>query len=161
MYKLFTLLIFIILNNLVYAQNQESEKLCKQPGFLIDTLIRVDANSLEGFNFPYFLFIPAQINFGSGTTLIIEPNNTGSPNDTLQVHEDAARIVASDEFYIGNFISRKLHVPLLVPVFPRPLSECKIYTHAFDRDAAMAEGEIKRLDLQLINMIIDMMILIE
>lgn len=144
-----------ILCNHIQAKNREDEKLIQESRFSNDTLIRVDADRLKGFNFPYFVFIPAQINTGKETTLIIEPNNTGFPNDTLQIHENDAKKVATNMFYTGNYVSRKLRIPLLVPVFPRPLSNWKIYTHAFDRDAAIAEGEIKRLDLQLIAMIND------
>ena len=155
MNKLITFLTAIILCNPIQAQNHDIEKLIKEPRFSNDTLIRVEADTLKGFNFPYFVFIPAQINLGKETTLIIEPNNTGFPNDTLQIHEKDAKKVATNKFYIGNYVSRKLYIPLLVPVFPRPLSNWKIYTHAFDRDAAIAEGEIKRLDLQLVAMIND------
>jgi hypothetical protein len=47
-----------------------------------------------------------------------------------------------------------LKYPLLVPVFPRPKSDWKIYTHALDRDAILQKNNLlERLDIQLIKMI--------
>jgi hypothetical protein len=120
-----------------------------------DTLLRVEVNSKEGFNFSYFIFIPSNTNIKTKTTLIIQPNNTGFPNDTLKIHEEDAKIVASNKYYLGNYVSRKLGIPLLVPAFPRSKSNWRIYTHALDKDAIIATGKIERLDLQLISMIND------
>jgi pimeloyl-ACP methyl ester carboxylesterase len=45
---------------------------------------------------------------------------------------------------------------MLMPVFPRPKSDWKIYTHALDRDAmTTGKKEYARFDLQLIAMIDD------
>lgn len=118
-------------------------------------IFMVEAAPGDGFNYPYFIFVPDNYKTGSKVTLIVQPNNTGSPNDTLEVHITDARIVATNKFYTGNWLARMMGMPLLVPVFPRPLSEWKIYTHALDRDAVIAEGAMKRLDLQLIAMISD------
>jgi hypothetical protein len=47
-----------------------------------------------------------------------------------------------------------LKIPLLVPIFPRPSSHPLIYTHALDRDVILEDSqELKRLDLQLLEMI--------
>ncbi len=151
MKKLIIILIVMLSNVYALANSTENENIT----FSKDTLIRVESNAAEGFNFPYFIFIPSSAFFENETTLLIEPNNTGFPNDTLQIHEDDARNVASNKFYTGNYVSGKLGTPLLVPVFPRPLSDWKTYTHAFNRTAAIAKGDIKRLDLQLIAMIND------
>lgn len=117
-------------------------------------LILVEANSNKGFNFPYLLFLPDTISDQELMMLIVEPNNSGFANDDLKEHLEKARRTASRDFYIGNFVARKLHYPLLVPVFPRPETEWKIYTHALDRDAALQkDNQLERLDLQLVNMI--------
>ena len=49
-----------------------------------------------------------------------------------------------------------LKIPLLVPIFPRPSSQELIYTHALDRDVILDNSqELKRLDIQLLEMIKD------
>lgn len=110
----------------------------------------ISANENKGFNFPYFLFIPEEGLDTTQITIIIEPNNTGFPSDNFDDHMNAAKQQASGS-QIGNFLSHKLNYPLVVPVFPRPLANWKIYTHALDRDALLQEGNaIERLDKQLI-----------
>jgi hypothetical protein len=155
---LFGLILFLILSKLI-SQIRIDDKNIPNENELVntvikrDTLIRVEANPENGFNFAYFIFIPSKTEFN--TTLLIQPNNTGYPNDTLTIHEDDAQKVASNKYYLGNYTSRKLGIPLLIPAFPRPKSEWRIYTHALDRDAIIAKGEIERIDLQLISMIND------
>ena len=118
---------------------------------LRDTLIRIESNKKAGFNFPYYLFIP------KGTVkdhqyLLVEANNTGG-NDTLSYHDLMTKKQAESKS-LGNSISRRLHVPFLMPAFPRPFTNWKIYTHSLDRDAVLIDtGSWKRLDLQLIAMI--------
>ena len=119
-------------------------------------LIEVNADSRKGFNFPYLLYIPETISDKEELKLIVEPNNSGFANDKLSEHLEKARRTASIDFYAGNYISRRLGYPLLVPVFPRPVSEWKIYTHALDRDAILQkDNPLERLDLQLIRMMED------
>jgi hypothetical protein len=117
----------------------------------IDTLYRISADAAKGFNYPYFLFIPK--NTEKNTILLVVPNNTGKVNDTLLFHEQEAKNLAL-RYGIGYRLANELKTPLLVPVFPRPKLQWKIYTHALDRDAMMVnEGDMKRFDLQLIAMI--------
>lgn len=117
-------------------------------------LTLVDPDHEEGFNYPYFLFIPDQMNSRKEIYMIMEPNNSGFTNDTLEKHIEKARRTAMKDFYIGNYLSVKLGYPLLVPVFPRPDSCWKIYTHALDRDVIMQKGNpMERLDLQLLAMV--------
>ncbi|HJW28782.1 MAG TPA: hypothetical protein VJ508_05965, partial [Saprospiraceae bacterium] len=118
-----------------------------------DTLLRFEADPTQGYNFPYYIYIPAGCNPLFEVTMLVEPNNTGMPNDTFQVHEKAAEIQARFG-PLGNSISRTLHLPLLVPVFPRDQKHWKIYTHMLDRDVMrIKKGPLKRLDLQLLEMI--------
>ena len=116
-------------------------------------LIYVQALPLEGFNFPYFLFIPQGIPKGRPIRLLVEPNNSGTSNDDLQFHLRRAK----DQLQRGRpgrHLAEELGVPLLVPAFPRPRSDWRIYTHALDRDALLIEeGPLERIDLQLIAMI--------
>lgn len=118
-------------------------------------LLRFEADSAHGFNFPYLIYIPAGTPLRDTLFLLVEPNNTGFVNDTLAVHERAARYVAGVSS-VGNSVAKALHIPLLVPVFPRPARDSLTYTHAFDRDAALIRrGRLQRLDLQLLAMIDD------
>ena len=51
---------------------------------------------------------------------------------------------------------KDLDVVILVPVFPRPEENWRIYTHALDRDVLETDiPELRRLDLQLEAMIDD------
>lgn len=119
-------------------------------------LIFTEARPENGFNFPYFLFIPDKLSTEKELVLIVEPNNSGFADDDLQKHIEKARRTASREFYTGNYVARKLGYPLLVPVFPRTRTNWKIYTHAFDRDIARQKNnELERIDLQLLAMVED------
>lgn len=116
-------------------------------------LIYTEAQPENGFNFPYFLFIPDKISAENELVLIVEPNNSGFADDDLQKHVEKAQRTAGKEFYTGNYVARKLEYPLLVPVFPRTRANWKIYTHAFDRDVArQKDNELERIDLQLLAM---------
>lgn len=116
-------------------------------------LLFVESNPNKGFNNGYFLFIPKGTPKNKSLYLLVEPNNTGRLSDSIEVHMENARRMAS-ESSIGNNISTELKIPLLVPVFPRPKSKPLVYTHALDRDVILEESEdLKRLDLQLIAMV--------
>lgn len=119
-------------------------------------LIYVEANTEDGFNFPYFLLIPKDVSLDDNVYVIVEPNNSGFVDDDFEKHLESAKRTATKEFYIGNFASNELKYPLLVPVFPRPAHDWKIYTHALDRDAMrQKDNPLERIDLQLINMFKD------
>lgn len=112
------------------------------------------------FHYPYYLFLPEGDPRGleqqQPSYLIVEPNNSGFVSDDLEAHAEKAERQASREYYVGNFVAVKLGAPLLVPVFPRPESDWKIYTHALDRDVILQkETPLERLDLQLLAMIGD------
>jgi hypothetical protein len=131
------------------AQNTAPEFINK------DSLLIVSKNSGKGFHHDYILFIPKGTPAGKNIFLLAEPNNTGKISDSIEVHKKAAVHLASVSS-VGNNISTELKIPLLVPVFPRPASQPLLYTHALDRDI-MTENkpELKRLDLQLLEMIND------
>lgn len=118
-------------------------------------LLRFEADSARGFNFPYLVFLPAGVPLLDSLFLLVEPNNTGFWNDTLAVHERAARYTAQVSS-VGHAVAKSLRIPLLVPVFPRPTRDSLTYTHAFDRDAALlCRGAMQRLDKQLLAMVDD------
>lgn len=123
--------------------------------FKNDSLLVVKKNPGKGFYNDYILFIPGKTPLNKKIFLLVEPNNTGKISDSMEVHEKYAIDLASVSS-VGNNISTELEIPLLVPIFPRPASRPLIYTHALDRDVMLEKlPELKRLDLQLLEMIND------
>lgn len=116
--------------------------------------IKIEARSDKGFSYPYYLYIPAAFREETAKnkthSLLIIPNNTGTTDDDLSVHEANVK----QKMLQIAFVFGKLNVPVLMPVFPRPKTDWKIYTHALDRDSLLAEkAEYKRFDLQMVAMI--------
>lgn len=113
---------------------------------------KVEADTSKGFSYPYYLYVPPRSDVGAPRHLLVLPNNTGKGDDDLAVHEaNVKRKIAQVPFAFG-----KLNVPALMPVFPRPGTDWKIYTHALDRDALTTDKkEFSRFDLQLVAMIDD------
>lgn len=116
--------------------------------------VKIEAQPDKGFAYPYYLFIPASLREESAKdkvhSLLVIPNNTGTGSDDLSVHEQNVK----QKIAQVGFVFGKLNVPVLMPVFPRPKTDWKIYTHALDRDSFLTEKtEYKRFDLQLVAMI--------
>lgn len=119
-------------------------------------LIFVEPENNDGFNFPYFLFIPVNVSLNENVLIVVEPNNSGFADDDLQKHIDNAKRTASLDYYLGNYTAKSLNYPLVVPVFPRSKTYWKVYTHALDRDVMLeTENPLQRIDLQLIEIIKD------
>jgi dienelactone hydrolase len=117
-------------------------------------LTRVEASPSNGFSYPYFIYIPPALRDIKRAkvkqTVLVLPNNTGKLDDELKVHEDY--ITQRDGQYAD--VASKVGVIVLVPVFPRPKTDWKIYTHALDRDSLITgKKEYKRFGLQLLAMI--------
>lgn len=117
-------------------------------------VVRVEAQPSKGFLYPYYLYVPPELWSMKGKkeqqTFLVLPNNTGKPDDSFAVHDEHARRATEDLRRLGS----NLKVALLMPAFPRPQSDWRIYTHALDRDSLLtARKEYKRLDRQLIRMI--------
>ena len=130
-----------------------------------ELLCRVTVNPAVGFNFPYYLFIPQGINLNKPVHLLVEPCNTGVSRSRKSLDRKTKALA---EASYATDIAKRLKVPLLVPVFPRPGGDewlvpvsprpggqrWETYTHALDRDTLLIkDGDLKRIDLQLINMI--------
>ena len=81
---------------------------------------RVSANPAAGFSFPYYLFVPQDMDSSEPVHLLVEPCNTGTTSDDFERHDSKAKSLALKRSSHANKIARKLGVPLLVPVFPRP-----------------------------------------
>jgi len=121
-----------------------------------DRLVRVDGDPARGFHWPYYLYVSpgAEERAARAETvrLLVLPNNTGHPDDDFEVHRRAAwlRMLRDREVADG------LGVAALVPIFPRPRANWRVYTHALDRDSLTTEIEdLARPDLQLLAMIED------
>ena len=84
-----------------------------------DITLQVAARPDEGFNYPYYLFVPGSIDRGRTVHILVQSNNTGIDSDDLAVHEQGARHLANRSD--ATRMARKLNVPLLVPVCPRYL----------------------------------------
>ena len=82
-------------------------------------VIFVEPDLDDLFNYPYFLFIANGVSEDKMNYLIIEPNNSGFADDDLHKHKEKAKRIATLDYYLGNWIARKLTYPLIVPVFPR------------------------------------------
>ncbi len=117
-------------------------------------IIKIEANTAKGFAYPYYLYVPPELKNAKQQThtILVIPNNTGKLDDDLSVHEaDVKKRMANN-----GAIAVLLKTAVLMPVFPRPATDWRIYTHALDRDAMMTvKKEYARFDLQLIAMIDD------
>jgi pimeloyl-ACP methyl ester carboxylesterase len=117
-------------------------------------LTEAPASPGAGFSFPYYLYVPKDLPRDRPVRLFVEPNNTGQTTDDFEAHRKGAKHLATGG--ASRWLADKLGTPLLVPVFPRPRSEWKIYTHYLDRDSMLIkDGPLKRIDLQLLAMIKD------
>jgi hypothetical protein len=140
---------------LVFTTARAAELASPSPATKGNSLIEVPAAPEKGFHFPYVIFIPKSAEGRASSHLLVEPNNTGHTSDDFEIHRAAAIALARDSS-VGNFVAKKLGIPLLVPVFPRPSSLDMLYTHSLDRDTILiSEGPLKRLDLQLLAMVTD------
>lgn len=143
------ILLFIFLQAGAFAQQPAAAVFTK------DSLLMLKSNPAKGFTNNYILFIPKGTPLNKKLFLLVEPNNTGLLNDSMEVHTRHAIALASVSS-VGNNISTELKIPLLVPIFPRPASKPLVYTHALDRDVMLDESPgLKRPDLQLLKMIED------
>lgn len=111
---------------------------------------KIPANPQQGFQWPYYLYVPTRIK--TPTVLLVEPNNTGTTSDDPAVHDAAASILIN----VYRLWADDLGSPFLVPTFPRPDTNWQVYTQALDRDTlATTLPGLARIDLQLIAMIDD------
>ncbi len=122
--------------------------------FIGGEIIKYNADSEKGFYNDYYVYLPHGIKESDIKYILVEPNNGGKISDNHEIHDkDALNLI---RYGACHKIAQKLKVPLLVPVFDRPESNWRMYTHALDRDTLMNnEGDLARIDLQLINMITD------
>ena len=87
---------------------------------------------------------------GRVATVLVQPNNSGTNSDDASVHRRDAWWTT----YGRSKVADDLGVVLVVPAFPRPAVDGKVYTHALDRDVlTTTRADLARLDLQLLAMV--------
>jgi len=123
-------------------------------GDIQDEPIKIEAQPTKGFAYPYYLYVPKamrQIGARKQTqTILVIPNNTGKVDDDFAVHEANVK----RQIERNGTMTARLSVIILMPVFPRPGTDWKIYTHALDRDSMLTDKkEYSRFDLHLAAMI--------
>lgn len=123
-------------------------------------LIEVGKNPEKGFHWNYYLYIPKNISSSQSSNylkhMLVQPNNTGTFTDDIDIHDEAAKKTAE-----SNPLAQELGIPILVPVFSRPRTIKNVqdkgymyYTHSLDRQTLSLEiKKYKRLDRQLVAMI--------
>lgn len=127
------------------------------PAPLTDTdYQRTDGNANAGFTYPYYLYVPPELKAADEKskvqTILVVPNNTGKNSDDFAVHDADVKKRMS----MNGAIASLLKIAILMPVFPRPEKDWRIYTHALDRDSMLTDKkEFQRLDLQMVAMIDD------
>ena len=52
---------------------------------------RVSANAAAGFSFPYYLFVPQDMDSSKPVHLLVEPCNTGTTSDDFERHDSKAK----------------------------------------------------------------------
>ena len=119
-------------------------------------IVKIEAESEKGFTYPYYLYVPKAMRETSAQkqthTILVIPNNTGKIDDNFEVHEENVKRRIGQ----NGSLASQINVIILTPVFPRPKTDWKIYTHALDRDSMLTDKkEYRRLDLQLAAMIDD------
>ncbi len=119
------------------------------------SVTKVKANPEKGFNFDYYVYLPYGVKESKTKFMLVEPNNGGRVSDDHRIHEKDAQDLV--RYGICHQFAYELQTPLLVPIFDRPEKDWKMYTHSLDRDTLMnKEGDLARVDLQLIKMMDDL-----
>jgi len=117
-------------------------------------IARIAANPKAGFNYDYYLYLPAEHAPAPLNSLLVEMNNSGTVSDVNAFH--AERALELLKHGTPRRLADRLHVPALVPIVDRPLSKPELYTHALDRDSLLEkDGKLARVDLQVASMIAD------
>jgi len=119
-------------------------------------VIKVEAKPAKGFAYPYYLYVPqalrGPLRAEKKHWVLVVPHTAGKTSDDLSVHEEDVKRKIMNNAQIAD----RAGAVLLTPVFPRPRTDWKIYTHALDRDSMLTrKKEFARFDLQLLAMIDD------
>jgi hypothetical protein len=138
----------------------------------------VEADPERGFNYPYYLALPAGVgddsSAGTASTsensaetaseaeelrpILVEPHNVGEQVEEFERHLELARQRIEEQ--TGRYLANELGAPILIPVFPRPFEDDDVdWTHLTHmlcaRTMGIDEGPLERIDLQLLAMVED------
>lgn len=114
-------------------------------------VLKVPAESLNGFRWPYYVYIPKTTQLNSKSAILIEPLADGKANNDFSFHDKAAFKLIKNR----KWIAEKLGSPLIIPVFHR--KKDNYYTHALSRNVMLLRnGSFTRLDLQMLAMVDDL-----
>lgn len=127
----------------------------------------VEADPERGFNYPYYLTAPEEVNKQSreksesnaveARPILVEPHNVGQKVERFEKHIELARERIEEGY--GRPIADALRAPYLIPVFPRPFENPVDWTHMIHmlcaKTMAIEDGPLKRVDLQLLRMVED------
>lgn len=118
--------------------------------------IRVEADPEAGFEYPYYLYSPKRRSDAT-TPVLVESNNSPRPTDEYDAH--LREVENKMERGLGRHISDELTAPLVMPVFPRPVSDPVDWTHSIQQldleTMRIDGGPLERIDLQLLHMVED------
>lgn len=125
-----------------------------------DKVIKVYPRSTSGFSYPYYLYIPNNLDTSKDVHLLVEPNNNGAVGNS-DYQDILVKKSVLTQWTISSGVSYRTNSIELMPVFPRGVNvdgtdNPNIYTHELDRDTLLKnDGEKVRIDEQLVNMIAD------
>lgn len=114
-------------------------------------VLKVPAASQNGFNWPYYVYIPTTTKLNLKSAILVEPLADGKANNDFSFHDKAAFKLIKNR----KWIAEKLGTPLIIPVFHR--KKDNYYTHALSRNVMLLRnGSFTRLDLQMLAMLDDL-----
>ena len=116
------------------------------------TVIKLIRNPSRGYNFDGYIYIPRNATTNNATHLIVIPNNSGKKGSIVFHDKYVREAIISNSWEVR--IAEGLEAPLFIPVFPR---DEEAYYHALTYQAITSIGKARRIDLQLINMINDVL----
>lgn len=106
----------------------------------------------QGFNYPYYLYIPDGVSAGGQYRLLVAPLDSGGVSDNQAYHAARARALVEPSAP-ARLLGDQLHMPVLVPAFVQPASPDFLYSHSLSRAALLLkQGPLVRIDQQLIAM---------
>ena len=79
---------------------------------------RVPANPAAGFSFPYYLFVPQEMDSSKPVHLLVEPCNTGTTSDDFEHHDSKAKSLALKKSSHVNRIAREVRSSATGACFP-------------------------------------------
>ena len=116
------------------------------------TVIKLIRNPSRGYNFDGYIYIPPLTTNNSATHLLVIPYN--GTQGTLSFQDQQARRYIVDNSWQVK-IAAGVRCPLFMPVFPK--EENSENYHELTHGAITSTGIARRIDLQLINMITDVL----